>query len=58
MDKRDRAYRFYITEALRAIGGLNVRYADIIEDNPVVNNRSPENIINNLSKKLDDMRRN
>ena len=28
----DKAYRFYVTDALRVIGKLNMRYADIVRD--------------------------
>lgn len=50
-DWRDRAYRFYVTDALKAIGSLNIRYADIV--NPVKETRSAGEIINNLKDKLD-----
>lgn len=55
MDWRDRAYRFYVTDALKAIGSLNMRYADNV--NPVRETRSSEEIIADLGNKLDDIGR-
>lgn len=50
---RDDAYRFYVTDALKAIGGLDKRYYDIIEFKPPIEEtRTPEEIIANIRGKL------
>lgn len=57
-EDRDMAYRIYITDSLKAIGGFKARYVDLIDR---VNNssskdeESPEAIIERLKKKLGDV---
>lgn len=47
----DEAYRIYVTDALRLIGRLNIRYFDMI--NPgVEETRTAEEIIDSISAKL------
>ena len=48
---KDRIYRVYITDGLKAIGNLNARYADLIKFNPQ-NYESAEDVIKRLSDKL------
>ena len=50
-NNRDEAYRFYVTDALKALGGFDKRYADIIEFKPP-EKRTPDEIINNIRSKL------
>lgn len=50
-EQRDRAYRFYVTDALKAIGNLNLRYADIIKDD-AVEDADPDEIISRIRGKL------
>lgn len=51
IDKRDRMYRLYITDALQAIGQLNRRYYDLIHDG-VEETRTPEEIIDHVKSGL------
>lgn len=44
-------YRIYITDALKILGNLSVRYADYIKDD--VHEASPEDIISRISFKLE-----
>lgn len=46
-------YRYYITDALKAIGQLNNRYYDIVHGKTVEETRSAEEIIEHLSNGLD-----
>ena len=39
----------YVTDGLKVLGGLNMRYADIFK---VPDNRSPDDIIGNIKAKL------
>ena len=50
-ESRDEAYRFYVTDALKALGGFDKRYADIIEFKPP-ETRTPDEIIANIRSKL------
>ena len=50
------AYRHYIADALKIIGGLNMRYADIIKPAPV-ETRSADEIKSDLMAKLNKMRK-
>ena len=45
------AYRFYVTDALKIIGGLNMRYADIVKPAPE-ETRTGEEIIEDITAKL------
>lgn len=49
-ENRDTAYRIYLTDALKSIGGLNVRYFDLISD--PVKEEDPDSIKNRLTEKL------
>ena len=52
-NNRDEAYRFYITDALRALGGFEQRYYDLVETRPVIEEtRTPEEIIANIRGRL------
>lgn len=46
-----RMYRFYISDALKAIGNLDRRYYDLINTRPVTNS-DPEEIKNRIKGKL------
>lgn len=50
-ERCDRAYRFYVTDALKAIGNLNLRYADIIKTD-AVEDANPDEIISRIRGKL------
>lgn len=54
-ENRDTAYRIYLTDALKSIGGLNVRYADLIDNKPV-REENPDDIKNRLKAKLGGLR--
>ena len=47
----DKAYRIYITEALRALARMNVRYIDVINPKPE-ETRSSEEIILGIKEGL------
>lgn len=51
LDKRDRMYRIYMTDALKEIGQLNRRYYDLIQDR-VEETRTPEEIIDHVKSGL------
>lgn len=53
-ENRDTAYRIYLTDALKAIGGLNVRYADLINSD-VKEEANPEEIKNRLLGKIGEL---
>ena len=44
-----------MTDAIKVIGQLNMRYYDIISSDPTEPVESNEDIINRLSKKLNDI---
>lgn len=49
--KEAEAYRIYVTDAFKLIGGLNLRYVEMI--NPVVEEtRTADEIIQSISEKL------
>lgn len=50
-EQRDKAYRLYITDALKIIGGLNIRFADIVAPAPV-ETRTAEQIKSEITSKL------
>ena len=55
IDRREqekRAYQFYITDALKLIGGLNLRYADLIR--PQTAGESPEDIIERVKREINE----
>ena len=49
--QEEKAYRIYVTDALYYLGGLNMRFADIIKPQ-VHETRSANEIIDNLKAKL------
>lgn len=56
IEQREKAYRFYITDALKIIGGLNIRYADIVgpaQSDP----RGAEQIKSDITAKLRKMQK-
>lgn len=46
---RSRAYRIYVTDALKAIGRLDIRYEDLFKP---VDKRTPDEIISGITEKL------
>lgn len=49
---RDWAYRVYVTDSLKVIGGLNIRYADLFRPEE---NRTAEEIIGNIKDGLNKL---
>lgn len=47
--QREQAYRIYVTDSLKIIGGLNIRYADMFAPEET---RTAEEIIDGVSNKL------
>ena len=50
-NQRELAYRIYVTDALKAFGGLNARYYDFIDDTPP-DNRTADEVIGGIRQKL------
>lgn len=48
-EQEERAYRIYITDALKLIGGLNLRYAEIIRPGTA---EAPEEIIERMKRDI------
>jgi len=48
--ERDWAYRVYVTDGLKVLGGLNIRYADLFKPEE---KRTAEEIVSSISEKLD-----
>jgi hypothetical protein len=46
---RDLAYRYYVTDGLKAIGGLNIRFADLFKP---AETRTSDEIIGGIKDKL------
>ena len=53
--QEEKLYRIYVTDALKVIGGLNVRYCDLISASVPREERSGEEIITSLSEKLNEI---
>lgn len=49
-ERRDETYRYYVSEALKIIGGLNVGYLELLDKK--VDDRSAEQIIDGIKEKL------
>jgi hypothetical protein len=49
--QRELAYRIYVTDALKIIGGLNARYYEFIDDKPQ-DNRTAEEVVEGIRNKL------
>lgn len=53
IDRREqekRAYQIYVTDALKIIGGLNLRYFDILQ--PKQPEKTPEEIVEKIKREL------
>lgn len=48
--QREEAYRIYVTDALKALGGLDIRYADIVYGE--TETRTADEIIDNITSKI------
>ena len=46
---RDLAYRYYVTDALKVLGGLNIRFADLFKPEET---RTSDEIIGGIKNKL------
>lgn len=49
-EREKRAYQIYITDALKIIGGLNIRYVDMLKPQAV--EESPEEIIERMKRDI------
>lgn len=54
VDRRERAYRIYISDSLKIIGGLNIRYVDTLVSHAVSNN-NPDEIKKRICDKLEQL---
>ena len=52
LNRRDEAYRIYVTDALKVIGGLNIRFADLFKPEET---RTAGEIIGGIRDKLQKM---
>lgn len=53
MEARKSIYRVYMSDALKVIGSLNIRYYDLISSPSKTNEtRTPKEIIDGISNKL------
>ena len=50
---RERAYRYYVTDALKCAYGLNVRYADLFKPEDT---RTADEIITDMKSKLSELK--
>ena len=48
---REEAYRIYVTDSLRALGNLNVRYVDVIKPQKI-ETRTSDEIIDHIRGEL------
>jgi len=46
-----KTYRIYVTDALKVLGNLNMRYADMLKK-PHVETRTKEEIVDSIRRKL------
>lgn len=53
--QEDKLFKVYVTDALKIFGQLNMRYYDVISSKVEKPTESREEIINRLSKKLDEI---
>ena len=53
-DRRERAYRIYISDALKAIGSLNIRYVEMLKQSSATN-ADPEEIKERICSKLEQL---
>lgn len=49
--QRELAYRIYVTDALKVLGGLNARYYEYIDDKPQ-DNRTADEVVDGIRQKL------
>ena len=49
-EQKKQAYQIYITDALKIIGGLNIRYVDMLKPQAV--EESPEDIIERMKRDI------
>lgn len=53
-EEHDMIYRIYITDSLKAISGLNVRYYDLIDNSPV-ETRTADEIKDHIKNKVNNL---
>ena len=53
-DRRERAYRIYISDSLKVMGNLNIRYIDMLKGNSV-SDADPEEIKQRICDKLEQL---
>lgn len=52
---REEAYRIYVTDSLKALGGFGARYADIFDTKPI-ETRTEAEIVDSIKDKLSAVR--
>lgn len=50
--RKDRLYRAYVTDALKVIGNLNMRYEEIISETNVRESRTADEIVQHIKDKI------
>lgn len=55
-NNRDEAYRIYVTDALKAIGGFDSRFVDLLNYKlPKEETRTPDEIINKIRGRINEL---
>lgn len=58
LQTRDNAYRIYISDALKCIGGLDKRYYDMIHQNEQISEEDAEEMEKDIYNHMDNILRN
>lgn len=53
--KQDRLFKNYVCDALFCIGGLNIHYSELLNDNAIADDREPKEVIDHIKEKLRNM---
>lgn len=53
LNRRDEAYRIYVTDSMKSAWNLNIRYADIVNP-PKEEKRTAKQIIDHMRKKINE----
>ena len=54
-EQNDITFKIYVTDALKALARMNIRYWDIIDTSPKKPERSSEEIINSICAQLEEI---
>ena len=54
--RRERAYRIYVTDGIKVLCGFEARYADVVRNTEIKEDRTPEQIIDGVKNTLAAMK--